>query len=601
MLLLLSIFVLLVALVLFFVTFVIPDCFPLLGIVAWLAIVLQILSLFVPSYDYWWRMLTGLRERKPVLVEEYIVKIRDGFLPDLEAYLGDNAENGGQTYASAFRGPAFANLDLVSDDETTNDSGDSQAKAQDRQAGGPIPGNDGLLMGWSFADDRMKEVWQGLVPIFMAQEYYPCFEYSVAQGRNRTLAIGKRVALWISVSLNAAAIGFDLYRASKTVAAFFNLSIALRILFFPPISFFHIAVVQFERPRANLLAGVLRIFFVIAWVLVVATAAGVVGVSILPNLTRLNELAAPSEFLGELPPSLLRNSACQYRHAGTGLVQTIAYALGPYDIDRNVTIFNNQMQYFFGTNWSNHIQYTVYHQDASTPFIVYNDTKNNLLVFAFRGFVSGSELTVQVEMIASQYVLPIVQNIVPFLDVLGTWLGWWMDKFEKLGILFFDPDVVVVDAVDVVQRVYDELDTDGSNVVFTGINTGGLYAKVLAVTNKRPGIAFLSFPIYNDYFMSLFELSEDDAWYIINVHTSEGLFTGPEPALATNIAVPWIATPSFFDEIVISSWVRDTVYKTLCTLGELCHVHSQLDEYCLAAIGQAEVDIVNDGLDGLRW
>jgi hypothetical protein len=204
-------------------------------------------------------------------------------------------------------------------------------------------------------------------------------------------------------------------------------------------------------------------------------------------------------------------------------------------------------------------------------------------------------------MIASQYVLPLVENIVPFLDIMSTWLGWYMEVFQKLGILFFDPKIVAVEVVEKVQEIYDGMDLEDRNVIFTGINTGGLYAKTLALMNARPGVAFLSFPVYNDYFVSLFEISGDDAWLIVNVHTSEGLFTGPEPALSANIAVPWIPSPSMFDGTVISSWIRDTVYKTLCTLAELCHPDGQLQEYCVHAIGPEEVDIVKEGIEGLLW
>jgi hypothetical protein len=605
-LLIVSVLVLGVSLVVFVITFALPSCFPLLGIVAWLAIVLQILSLFLPSYDYWWRMLTGFRETKPAFLEEPLLDIRDGFLPELEAYLGDNADNGGQTYVSTFRGPAFGNLDLLGGEDSTDSSlsvsDDEKRNKKKRKAKPPVAIMEGTAGDWNFGEPGLKEVWQGLVPIIMAQEYFPCFDYGMALGTNRSRMNVKRSALWVSVILNLAVIVFDLYRASRKVNGYFNLSIGLRIFFFPPISYFHIGVILFERPRASLLRGLLKVFFVVAWLVVIVTLGGLMAVRVLPALTRLTDMPKASTYLNPLMPSTMKNPACTFSYGGTSIVEAIAFALGPYDIERNYTIFLNQMEFFFGSDWESWLNYSVHRLDSTTPFIVYNDTVRGLISFGFRGFVSGSELTVQVEMVASEYVLPILQNIVPFYDLfVDTWLEWWLELMQRFGILFFNPKCVAVEMVDAAQEVFDSLGLENEPVIFSGINTGGLYAKALAITNKKLGISFLSFPVYNDYFTSMFELDGDDASRIVNVHTSEGLFTFQEPQIATNVAVPWIPSPSILDGTVHDSWIRDTVYKSFCTLTQLCYDDERFAEYCLAAIGEEEVGIVEEGLEGKRW
>jgi hypothetical protein len=582
-----------------YVTFLHPDTFPLLGLVAYIAIVLQILWLFVPTYGYWWRMLLNRGSSAAVFQEEILHHFQDDVYPEIEDMLGDSKSRESQTYLSAFAGPTFANLDLLSEDESEMASTESTEGERKGNAGGifAVPDSEMMLGGDS---PDIKEILQGLFPMVTPQAYFPCFNYSLAVGQNRTQWLGKCVALVLAVLVNLGTIGYDVYRGFTIPNAYFSFSIIVRVVFLPLISYFHWGVVYFERPP-QALAGIMKVCPPLAIIILLVTAVGIAWLQTFKDAQRIEALPPPTWDNATFEPNLWA-PACTWEFAGVNLMGAIGYALGGYDYDRDPTVFDAQMAFFFGHNWSSFIHVDRKVTDHGDPFLVYENNETGVVVFGFRGFVSGSEITLQIEMIVSEYLLPLLAEIVPFYDMVGGfWLGWWIELVHALGVFFFNPSSVSRDMIYAAMDVYDERGYNESDVIFSGINTGGLYAKALSLLLEKPGVGFLSFPVFTDYFTSIFDLDGDAAWWITNVHTQEGLFTTSEPELAINFAIPWIVTPSFFDNTVFGTLVRDTVYKSFCILAELCGGDDQFWEYCNTTIGWDEVELLRESLENYLW
>jgi hypothetical protein len=169
-----------------------------------------------------------------------------------------------------------------------------------------------------------------------------------------------------------------------------------------------------------------------------------------------------------------------------------------------------------------------------------------------------------------------------------------------LGGTFFSPRSAALEFID---RALEEFarvaETSDNPVLFTGINTGGVLAKALALRTQCVGIAFLSFAVFDNYLMTGLPFEEDDSWWLINVHTVSGVFAVQEPQMSTNIAVPWIDSPSWLESTVFSSFIRDKVYKTFCTLVEMCS-QPHFDPFCRAALGEDEFNVVKEGVK-ISW
>ena len=263
------------------------------------------------------------------------------------------------------------------------------------------------------------------------------------------------------------------------------------------------------------------------------------------------------------------------------MIEAFGLALGPYDVERNFEVFDNQMKYFFGPDWRNNISYEVHHIDKFTPFILYN-FKNNLTVYGFRGFSSGSELCLHIEMLTIEYVLPFLQDVIPFYELLvENFIDFYSRHLHIFGNQFFDPVSISSTFINPVEEViaskgYSEKD----KILFAGINIGGMFSKVLGMIHKKHGIGFISLPSFNDYFVDDFGIDDDDAMYITNVYNYNGWYTKQEPDLATNIGVPWIPSSLSIE--------RDSVYRTFCTIVEMCGQGPKFYNYCSKVIDDVE-------------
>jgi hypothetical protein len=244
------------------------------------------------------------------------------------------------------------------------------------------------------------------------------------------------------------------------------------------------------------------------------------------------------------------------------------------------------MQYFFGENWRDTINATKGEINKGAIFVTYNNTEKNITIFGFRGFSSGSELAIQIEMIASEYVIPILQDMFPFYNVLTSrFLEFYVELFHNFGSYFFDPVSMAKAYLDPIKEEYERMDHD--EVMFTGINIGGLFAKTLGMLTHHQGVSFISFPVFNAYFKTAFHFTQEESVFVTNVFNYEGTFTHSEPDLATNIGLPTLEA---------SLVEKDTVYRTFCILSEVCGYGEKFGDYCISQIGEEELASIRDQL-----
>ena len=137
------------------------------------------------------------------------------------------------------------------------------------------------------------------------------------------------------------------------------------------------------------------------------------------------------------------------------------------------------------------------------------------------------------------------------------------------------------------------------NVLFAGINCGGAIAKIVGTILHRKSISFISFPINNDLFQMMFDFSSSYLGLVTNVYNVDGFFSDQEPAYATNIG---ISMPVFDKTKFCTSGVceinskTDNVYRTFCTISELCGNGNQFNYYCEKIIGKHDLETIRENL-----
>jgi hypothetical protein len=282
-------------------------------------------------------------------------------------------------------------------------------------------------------------------------------------------------------------------------------------------------------------------------------------------------------------------------------------ALGPYDVTRNETVFDIQMQYFFGFDWRDKIDYNVRHFDESDPFIVYKVKETNTTVFGFRGFASGAETALHAQHVLLEFIVPTLTDLVPFYEiVVDLFMEDLMAVAMKLASSFPAPQMLHSAFLNKAIKVYEEEGTE--QTIFMGINVGGLFAKTLGLLYETYGISFVSFPVLDDVMKVLFEVHdmEDQGQYVTNFHTVKGWFTSPEPGFGNNHAIPWIPLGISSDLVEVAETlqrlkptgaIRDSVYRTFCILEELCGRQKQFGEYCSQVIGEDDTLYIRMALE----
>jgi hypothetical protein len=276
------------------------------------------------------------------------------------------------------------------------------------------------------------------------------------------------------------------------------------------------------------------------------------------------------------PAFQIETGPCAVRYEGLSLLQAVGLALGGYDLGRNQVVFDRQMQYFFGPNATETISYSVEQLSPYVPMSIYN--VSGVMVFGFRGFATGPELALQAEMIARYYATPMVLDITPLYSTINEqFLSWATSSAHFFGSHWFSPRSQFHELLEKAEEIYDSFNFDeNSKVIFTGINNGGVMAKILARRKKHRGIAFLSFPSNDDEFNYRYEFDDDSLQYVTNVVNAEGWFGVDDPGVGENFVLPG-------DNDILG---RDPVYPSVCNFAEMCGLHAQFSQYCEAAVDE---------------
>lgn len=136
-------------------------------------------------------------------------------------------------------------------------------------------------------------------------------------------------------------------------------------------------------------------------------------------------------------------------------------------------------------------------------------------------------------------------------------------------------------------------------VIFSGINCGGVIAKIVGTLLHRNSISFISFPIDNNFFEIMFDFSTTYMSLVTNVFNVDGFFSDLEPRLATNIG---INMPVFNKKAFCTSGICelnskvDNVYRTFCTISETCGAGNRFYYFCENIIGKADLQIIRESL-----
>ena len=284
---------------------------------------------------------------------------------------------------------------------------------------------------------------------------------------------------------------------------------------------------------------------------------------------------------------------CLYDLYNVSTFDAFGYSLGGYDIKR--TIYENQMKIFFGENYSSHISHKIYELDQHFLFLKYYDSSVDTHIFAFRGYNSGPELAFQFELFVGFYVIPFFEDNVPFYGFLNDyWLSFYTDFMNSLGLRFFVKYVKSI--IDIYEN---ESLNDHERVIFSGINCGGVIAKIVGTLLHRKSISILSFPLDIDFIQHLFEFPTFYTSYITNVFNVDGWFSHPDSNYAVNIGID---TSIFIKRFLCTSGFcdffsrTDNVYQSFCTMAELCGKANQFNYYCENTIGKKDIDIIRNHL-----
>jgi hypothetical protein len=389
----------------------------------------------------------------------------------------------------------------------------------------------------------------------------------------------------ISAILGLGIFAYNIYLLTGHFSMSFLVAIVIRLAVLPLVSLYNMAMPFLARPEDTFVRPLLRFFLLFVVVLELGLVICAACSPAFANASRLSGLPEPDSHSagGWNASSVSQNPACQMRYDGLALVDLIGLALGGYDVERAPEIFDRQMRYVFGWNWTSRFSYTIGYLDTDVPYIVYFDHTLNATIYAFRGFTSAQELALWLQILAVEYILPVLTEIVPFYEtIIETWFGSVVAAIRAAGESLFSPDSIARSFVDSVMSEYHDL----PRTVFVGINVGGLIAKTMGMMTRHPGISFLSYPVFNEIFETQFDFEESGAWHITSVFNYGGLFTRPEPDTAVNFGIPWIEDPSWESATVFPNLNRDTVYRSFCVFAELCDSTPQFSEYCNVAAGK---------------
>jgi hypothetical protein len=261
----------------------------------------------------------------------------------------------------------------------------------------------------------------------------------------------------------------------------------------------------------------------------------------------------------------------------------IGLAFGGYDVERNPTIFNEQLKYFFGP-LASEINTSVEYLANDIPMVVYQVSETT--VFGFRGWSSGSELAIQIELIAHHYAVPLILDLTPLYRTFASLLlSNSVPAVYNFGINFFSSRSLFEDFLQTAQRIYESYGfNENSSVIFTGVNVGGVLAKVLGTRMGHQGIGFVSMPGTETAFVYRYGINGKNPRFITNVLNLRGALGLQEETSGEDFAIP-----GPFDLLD-----RDSTYESFCNFAEMCGHHQQFGSYCTHAIGPEQLQLIRD-------
>ena len=137
-------------------------------------------------------------------------------------------------------------------------------------------------------------------------------------------------------------------------------------------------------------------------------------------------------------------------------------------------------------------------------------------------------------------------------------------------------------------------------MIFTGINSGGVMAKIVGTLVYRKSISFLSFPMGMDVLEHLFHYSTTFMSHVTNVFNIDGFFSHPDSDHTVNIGidVPIFTKSKYCTADMCEMFSKaDNIYKTFCTMSETCGKGNQFKKYCEQVIGENNLEIIRKSLE----
>ena len=452
-------------------------------------------------------------------------------------------------------------------------------------------------------DNYMNMTINMFLKLVVAYRYTSLYQYSKSIAFDRHRKWRKMVLAYFFFGLNLAVISYDIYKLTRNFNSFYLASVIIRFIFVPLFSYYNIVYFLLYKSKDSSLSIVLYISSISTILIIIVIAscfkfndfyqakyriANLEYVPIDDNYTIINK-------------KMINHPVCSYEIFDVSPIDAFGYSLGGYDVKRNKTVFDNQMKIFFGENYSNHISYTINEIDEHFLFLKYYDSLIDTHIFAFRGYNSGPEIAFQLELLATHYIIPFFEDIVPFYEVINRyWLNVYTNFLISFGLNFFENVNLMVKYVNSIINIYEKYNfTDDERVLFAGINCGGAIAKIVGTSLQRKSISFISFAIDNNLFNLMFGFSLPFVSLVTNVYNVEGFFSDQEPRYATNIG---INIPVFDKKKFCTSGIcdinskTDNVYRTFCTISEICGKGNRFNYFCENIIGKDDVETIRMSL-----
>lgn len=198
------------------------------------------------------------------------------------------------------------------------------------------------------------------------------------------------------------------------------------------------------------------------------------------------------------------------------------------------------------------------------------------------------------------YIIPFFEDNVPFYGFLNEfWLSFYTNFFNSFGLRFFENQNLIVKYVKSIMNIYYKENLNDERILFTGINCGGVIAKIVGTLLHQKSISFLSFPIDIDFIQNLFNFSSYYIGYITNIYNVDGFFSHSDSDYANNIG---FSTPVFKKSKDCTSKFcdlesrLDNVYESFCAMSEICGKGIQFNYYCENIIGKKYLDIIRENI-----